>query len=291
MFYSIFRNLAAHMKKISPEEVVAYYNSTFDNYNAVWDQKTSMALHYGYSDEKTHGLRNSLSRMNEEVFKFAGIQPGMRVLDAGCGVGGSTIFLANQGCEAVGIGLVPKQIEQAKKNANLAKNPEFLVANFFNTPFEVASFDAIWGIESVVHTMNKKAFFEEAFRILKPGGVVVVAEYIRQVEINSPDYLPLEEWMHGWECEGMASMEEYRNAATAAGLTLIEARDVTENIFHTARYMWRWSFLRHFTYLYRLYNPKASKYAKYHWKTAVLQYKTLKKGHWTYNFLLFEKKA
>src|SRR6185369_10950841 len=119
------------------KNIVDYYAATENAYKDSWDLNNSLAIHYGYWDEKVKNFPQSLLRMNEVMIEAASIQAGDKVLDAGCGVGGSSIFLTkNVGCNVTGISLSEKQIEQAKANAfknNLDDKLKFLQMDYCHT--------------------------------------------------------------------------------------------------------------------------------------------------------------
>src|SRR3989338_7530437 len=98
------------------KQIIKYYEDTEVDYRWVWDLRRSLALHYGYWDEKVSNYRQALARENEILAEKAGINKEDFILDAGCGVGGSSIFLAKKyGCKVVGITLSQKQKEVADK--------------------------------------------------------------------------------------------------------------------------------------------------------------------------------
>ena len=74
--------------------VVRYYERCETDYRWLWDLDRSLAMHVGIWDAHTRTLREALARQNEILAEHAAIGAGDRVLDAGCGVGGSAIFLA-----------------------------------------------------------------------------------------------------------------------------------------------------------------------------------------------------
>ncbi|MFM9945345.1 MAG: SAM-dependent methyltransferase [Bacteroidia bacterium] len=81
-------------KTFSTRDVVDYYDQTEIHYRRGWNLSESLALHYGYWDNTTQSLPDSLRRMNERMAELANIGKDDYVLDAGCGVGGSSVFLA-----------------------------------------------------------------------------------------------------------------------------------------------------------------------------------------------------
>lgn len=78
------------------DRIVQYYQDTENAYKDSWDLNNSLAIHYGYWDEGVKSFPESLLRMNEIMMQTAVIQSTDLVLDAGCGVGGSSIYLASK---------------------------------------------------------------------------------------------------------------------------------------------------------------------------------------------------
>jgi cyclopropane fatty-acyl-phospholipid synthase-like methyltransferase len=98
--------------------VQSYYEGTRWDYRWVWGVRNTYALHFGYYDEQATHHRAAVANMNKVMADLVAIQPGEKVLDAGCGVGGSSIWLAqNRNCTAVGITPVESQVKDAVRNA------------------------------------------------------------------------------------------------------------------------------------------------------------------------------
>src|SRR6188768_3880201 len=101
------------------KNIVDYYAESENAYKDSWDLNNSLAIHYGYWDEKVKSFPQSLLRMNEVMMEAAAIKSTDKVLDAGCGVGGSSIFMATAlGCKVTGITLSERQVQHATANAN-----------------------------------------------------------------------------------------------------------------------------------------------------------------------------
>jgi tocopherol O-methyltransferase len=100
------------------DQIIYYYDSCETDYRLFWDLAYSQAMHAGYWDENTKTLRDALHRENEILAERAQIKPGEQVLDAGCGIGGSSLYLAQtHQCQVTGITLSAKQVETATKLA------------------------------------------------------------------------------------------------------------------------------------------------------------------------------
>ena len=156
---------------MSQQHIKNYYNNTQFDYSFIWNWglKTTPALHFGYYDEKATKHKDAIFRVNEVLANWANVTEGSKVLDAGCGLGNTSLWLAqHRKAKVTGITLVQKQVDTAY---SLAKKQQivgaiFLVADYLKTPFEDNSFDVVWACESLCHSPIKLLFYKEAFRVL-----------------------------------------------------------------------------------------------------------------------------
>ncbi len=214
------------------DAIVAYYDETWLDYRFFWLNERTLSVHFGYIDETTCGHANSLLNMNRVLADRAGIRQGERVLDAGCGVGGSSFWLAQQrGAEVVGITPVGSQVAQARRFAarrKLTRQVHFEHADYTKTFFPNASFDVIWSLESLCHAQDKAAFYREAARLLRPGGRLVVAEYMRTARpFDTPGERLLHKWLDGWAIPDLDTPDEHLSSMSACGFADIQIDDVT----------------------------------------------------------------
>jgi tocopherol O-methyltransferase len=277
------------------DEIVDYYNSCECDYRTFWNLDCSMAMHAGFWDLQTKTLSDALVRENEVLADFAEIHPGDKVLDAGCGVGGSCIYLAkHRGCRVTGITLSSQQVDKAKKYAsrhNVSDLVNFEVMNFCYTTFPDACFDVVWGIESICHAEDKSLFVKEAYRILKPGGCLIVADGFSVKEIlTQRQALQMRYWLHGWGVERLETKKAFEHHLIVSGFSDKCYRNVTANVMPSSRRLYWISFP---AIIYsklgewmgkRTYVQTQNTWAAYY------QYVTLKKGLWEYGFLRATKK-
>lgn len=130
----------------------------------------NLAIHMGYYDDSIESHEESLLRLNEIVFDIAKIGDNDLVLDAGGGVGGSSIWLAKlKGCKVIGISLAKKEIKLARKFSKQNKVNNFVRfegMNMINTNFSDNFFDVIIAIESTCYIINKLFFLEKLLEFL-----------------------------------------------------------------------------------------------------------------------------
>jgi ubiquinone/menaquinone biosynthesis C-methylase UbiE len=115
----------------------------------------------------------------------------MRLLDVGCGPGSITIGLAQAVApgEAVGVDASDEAIAAARRRAEeeACANVRFDVADAYALPFEDATFDAAWMHAVLQHLRDPLAVLREVHRVLKPGGVIGVADADYDGSIIAPE--------------------------------------------------------------------------------------------------------
>lgn len=227
--------------------ITDYYDACEIDYKLFWDLKKSCAMHAGYWDESTKTLREALERENQILAEMAGIKANDKVLDSGCGIGGSSMFLAKKiGCETVGITLSAKQVETATRIAlerNLSSKCTFMQMDFTDLQFKNNTFDVVWGIESYCHAKNKQLAVREAFRVLKPGGTLIIADGFQlQKRLMLKEMEQMKKWLQGWGCEALDSSDEFNSHLYQAGFTDINFKDITEHVMPSSRRLYYISF-------------------------------------------------
>ena len=225
-----------------------YYDRAHIDYRLVWTSRRELAYHFGYFDERVRSHRQSLLRINEVMADLARLTPGARVLDAGCGVGGSSVWLAREHrAEVVGIALGERQLRRASAYAHLhgvSARVSFVAADYAQTPFPAASFDLVWAQESLCHAPDKRSFYTEAARLLRPGGRVILAEFVRAGRhLGAESERILRAWLDGWAIPDLDTCTEHLAAVERAGFEPATVRDVTSNVLPSLRRLFRLAWL------------------------------------------------
>jgi tocopherol O-methyltransferase len=276
--------------------VISYYDSTWFDYRWLWLNNENHAIHFGYQDIYRSSHAESLVNTNRVLAEIAAVQPGDQVLDAGCGVGGSGVWLAEQrGATVVGITPVRTQVERARNivaKRGLAHAVSVEHGDYIATPFPDSRFDVVWALESVCHTRAKAAFYRESARVLRPGGRLVVAEYMRALRPLPPsDETLLTRWLNGWMIPDLDTVQEHSQHALNSGFSDIEVRDVTSNMRRSLRRLYILSLVGVPTS--RVLNKLRLRSAVSHGNVlgSLYQYHALRRASWGYRILSARKPA
>jgi tocopherol O-methyltransferase len=224
--------------------VRAYYDETWLDYRLLWLTRATPGIHFGYWDEETTRHEEALRNLNRVLARQIGVAPGQRILDAGCGVGGSAVWLAETyDVEVVGITPVASQVARARRYASargVADRVTFAQQSYLATTFGPASFDVVWAMESACHAPDKRRFLVEVCRLLRPGGRLGLVEYMRAARPFSPaDEALLQSWLAGWAIPHLATREQWTMWAQELGFSRIETVDITANVRPSLRHLHR----------------------------------------------------
>lgn len=172
--------------------------------------------HYG-TPAKTRDFRLAKVDLVRELARWSGLcnlPAGSRVLDVGCGIGGSArILAAEYGFDVLGISISPAQVERARALTapGLQQRCRFAVMDALALELEDGSFDGVWSVEACPHMADKQRYADEMLRVLKPGGRLAVADWNRRDQAMGP-LSPLERWvmrrlLDNWAHPEFASIE------------------------------------------------------------------------------------
>jgi len=229
-------------------KVKTYYDYTLGLFRLFWHGDTR-AVHYGIWDESVKNFQGALLNTNKFLAEKANIRPGEKVLDAGCGVGGSAFWLVkNKGVYVVGITISEKQLIKAKKLATklgLENQTEFYLQDFIKTDFLNESFDVVWAIESACYALDKSAFLKETYRLLKPGGRLIIADgFLEKEPQNKKEEAMLKNFLKGFALDNLAEAKKFEDLIIATGFKSVQNWDKTQEILPTSipmARMSRWS--------------------------------------------------
>jgi tocopherol O-methyltransferase len=217
-------------------QVRKHYDRLSFLYRAFWGEH----LHHGYWNGNESIARAQVQLM-EELARHAAIPRGATLLDVGCGVGGSALWLAQQfDCQVTGMTISPVQARIAARKARtlgLSGNVRFLVQDANQWQPEPAGFDVVWIMESSEHFPNKQEFFARCARAIKPGGTLAVCAWLRRDgAMRDGEQQLLATIAEAMMSASLDSLSSYRQWMLDAGLTVAAADDITRHVEETWAY-------------------------------------------------------
>lgn len=154
-----------------------YYNLVTDFYEYGWGSSFHFSRYY-----KGEAFRQATARHEHYLAYKMNINENMKVLDVGCGVGGPGREITRfTDCEIVGLNNNDYQIERANyyaKKYKLDDKLSYVKGDFMQMDFEPETFDAVYAIEATVHAPVLEGVYSEIYKVLKPGGVFGVYEWV-----------------------------------------------------------------------------------------------------------------
>ncbi|MGB3765576.1 MAG: methyltransferase domain-containing protein [Phormidesmis sp.] len=238
------------MTKPLTEKIQQFY----DESSPLWERTWGEHMHHGYygpTGQQKKNRRQAQIDLIEEMLSWGKVSEAQKILDVGCGIGGSTLYLAEKfNAQAVGITLSPVQAKRAGDRAQekgitlqafenfgeIRPAAQFQVADALNTPFPDDSFDFVWSMESGEHMPDKLAFLQECYRVLKPGGTFLMATWCHRPAhtlagpLTSSEERHLERLYQLYHLPYVISLSGYGTLAEEIGFTELALADWSRQV-------------------------------------------------------------
>lgn len=221
----------------------------YDESSGVWEEMWGEHMHHGFYElpppQKLLEHRDAQIRMIEEALSFAAIseedfKKPRRVVDIGCGIGGSSRYLARKyGAHVQGITLSPLQAQRASAltaSQGLSDKVAFQVADALDQPFSDGQFDLVWSMESGEHMPDKEKFMQELVRVAAPGGSIIIVTWCHrdllpgETSLQPSEQELLDKICGAYYLPAWCSTADYVKMAQALSLQNIKTADWSENV-------------------------------------------------------------
>ncbi len=206
------------------QKIIEHYDFASPYYHALWGEH----LHHGYWRTGAETKEEAQLALTAHLAEAAQVPRGAVILDVGCGVGGSSIYLATHYQATVtGITISPVQAAMARQSANNANaTARFLVMDADHITLR-DKFDLVWSIEAISHFTNKTGFFTQATRMLQPGGTLALIDWFKQEHLSAAQHrtyiTPIERGM----LVELDTIADYAEMIRAAGLEMTHTSDLS----------------------------------------------------------------
>lgn len=212
----------------------------YDRSTPIWLDTWGEHMHHGYyqvgAKDKDH--QQAQLDLVDELLRWGKVEQAAEVLDAGCGVGGSARLLAQKlGCERVlGCTLSPVQAERGMaytQAAGLSGKVSIIAKDMMSLGPEDGPFDLIWSLESAEHIEDKAAMMQLFYRLLKPGGKLLMATWCHRETppaLNHKDQQILERIGHLYHLPPLVSINELSFQAKQAGFEQVVTDDWSDAV-------------------------------------------------------------
>jgi tocopherol O-methyltransferase len=212
-----------------------HYDRLSAYYGFLWGEH----IHHGYWQDN-ESPATAQAKLVARLAERAAIPSGARVLDIGCGLGGSALWLARHlRCSVMGITISPVQVQMAMQRArreNLADRVCFLTMDANRLGLAAESFEVVWVIECSEHLPDKARFLASCARLLQPGGTLALCAWLVTERGAAQDVRLVAEVCRGMLCPSLAGLHDYTRWMEASGFEAIQAEDITSHVERTWAY-------------------------------------------------------
>ncbi|MGW7584614.1 SAM-dependent methyltransferase [Kitasatospora sp. NPDC054768] len=203
--------------------------SFYDQMEAFFDSIFGENIHFGLWDEdEKSSMPHAQNHLTDRLIDLLQPKDDQYILDVGCGTGHPALRLAaHTRARILGVSISTTHVTRANAKARSAdRSPQldFVRADAMHLPAESGTFDAAWAIEMLFHVPDRLQVLREIHRTLKPGGRIVLTDFIRTGHLTDDDWNLLTQ---GFAFSTLLTADTYADAITQSGLELVNVHDVT----------------------------------------------------------------
>ena len=209
-------------------DVSGHYDELDHVYRDVWGEH----VHHGYWRSGSESAREAVDALADLVGERLAPEIGQQLCDIGCGYGATAQHLATSyDVEVTGLTISHEQYARAAQRSG---NTRFLLRDWLQNGLAKQSFDGAYAIESTEHMCDKQRCFDEAYRVIKPGGKLVVCAWLASSGARAWEVRHLlEPICREGQLPGMGTREEYVQFAQRACFELLRFEDISLQVRRT----------------------------------------------------------
>jgi tocopherol O-methyltransferase len=210
--------------------IIKHYDAISPYYRSLWGEH----LHHGYWIRGDESKEKAQLQLIEHLAQLAGVKPGSEILDIGCGLGASTLYLAkNYKAAVTGITISEVQVEMAAKAAATEQlDAKFLLMDAEAMHFQ-KQFDLLWSVESISHYQRREEFFASAAKLLKPGGLFAITDWFKKENLTPAETKKFIDPIEKGMLVELQIMDDYEHFLTSNGLQIMRRDILNKNCAKT----------------------------------------------------------
>ncbi|BDC98970.1 SAM-dependent methyltransferase [Persicobacter psychrovividus] len=267
------------------------YDQTEWIYRLVWRLGKSYAMNYGYWETDTKNIEEAILNLRLRLATTSKVDGNAHILDAGCGYGGTAVWLAKRyGCKVTGITLSDRQLSIANDLAHSQKVQHlvnFVKADYHQLPFSAESFTHYWALESVFHCQDLPMLLSEIARVLQPLGRLMICDYWQSEHVNH--HPMLERWFKGYHIKRLADYQVFRTNLTDLNFSVAPFEDYTNAAFKSSQRLYLLGKIGKLSLPLHAIFPKKFRITKTRVESVIAQHEALVEGLWKYGVLTAQK--
>lgn len=209
--------------------VAKFWDQLSEGWRTIWGPH----IHHGYYEDSDNlSPLAAQEKLIKKLTDLLVIKAADQILDVGCGMGGSSLYLAKHyQVQVTGVTLSPKQVELASEQALKDKitGVQFKVDNAMSlASCADHSFDLVWSLESCEQFYDKNQFIQQAMRVLKPGGSLMLATWCsNQEEYENQQAKRYQKLCLAYDLPYMPTMDYYARRLKENGFVVKDVLDWT----------------------------------------------------------------
>jgi tocopherol O-methyltransferase len=218
-------------QRLQRGSVAQHYDELDSFYREIWGEH----VHHGFWQWGDEEPEQATAQLIDHVAQRLQLQQGDTICDIGCGYGGTARYLTHQyGARVTALTISPEQYAYARSLDPAAEQPRYVLEDWLHNNLPAASFEGAVAIESTEHMPDLARAIAEAYRVLKPGGRLVICAWLAHDQLRPWEVdLLLEPICREGQLYGMGTVDDYRRILEQQGFVVEQVEDVSQQVWRT----------------------------------------------------------